>query len=46
MYAIRSYYDELNLNVEHYIISSGIKEIIEGTPIAKEFNQIYACEYS
>ncbi|MBN2879426.1 MAG: haloacid dehalogenase-like hydrolase [Clostridia bacterium] len=42
---INAYGEELKLNVEHYIISSGIKEIIEGTPIAGEFNQIYACEY-
>lgn len=42
---INAYGDELGVNVEHYIISSGLKEIIEGTPIAKEFEQIYACEY-
>ena len=27
---------------EHYINSSGLKEIIEGSPIAKEFHHIYA----
>ena len=42
---INKHGEDLGLNVEHYIISSGLKEIIEGTPIAKEFNQIYACEY-
>ncbi len=31
--------------VEHYIVSSGIKEIIEGTEIAKHFKKIYACEF-
>ena len=31
--------------VEHYIISSGLSEIIEGTPIAKYFKRIYACEF-
>jgi len=36
---------KLGLNIEHYIISSGLKEIIEGTSIAKEFDEIYACEY-
>ena len=30
------------VKVEHYINSSGLKEIIEGTPIAKEFRHIYA----
>jgi len=31
--------------VEHYIISSGLKEMIEGTSIAKEFEQIYASSF-
>lgn len=31
--------------VEHYINSSGLKEMIEGTPIAKEFKEIYACSF-
>jgi len=31
--------------VEHYIVSSGIKEIIEGTSIAHHFRKIYACEF-
>lgn len=35
----------LGVQVEHYIISSGIKEIIEGTEIAKHFKKIYACEF-
>ena len=30
------------VRVEHYINSSGLKEIIEGSPIAKEFKHIYA----
>lgn len=31
--------------VEHYVLSSGLKEIIEGSGIAHEFKQIYACEF-
>lgn len=31
--------------VEHYVISSGLKEIIEGTSISKEFKSIFACEF-
>ena len=31
--------------LEHYIISSGMAEIIEGTSIAPEFRRIYACRY-
>ena len=30
---------------EHYIISSGLREIIEGTPIAPEFKEIYAASF-
>lgn len=37
--------DEMGVNVEHYIISSGLKELIEGTSIAKYFKQIYACSF-
>ena len=33
------------LTVEHYVISSGIREIIEGTEIAHEFRRIYAAEF-
>lgn len=39
---INSYAKSLNLTVEHYIISSGLKEIIEGTPIKNFFTEIYA----
>lgn len=34
-----------DVTVEHYIVSSGITEIIEGTPIAKNFKKIYGCTY-
>lgn len=33
------------LVIEHYIVSSGLSEIIEGTAIAQHFKAIYACEY-
>ena len=42
---INEYGKELGVNVEHYIVSSGIKEMILGTPIAKHFKKIYACSY-
>lgn len=42
---INEYAESKDAKVEHYIISSGIKEIIEGCSIAKEFKRIYACEY-
>ncbi|MCI5773462.1 MAG: haloacid dehalogenase-like hydrolase [Erysipelotrichaceae bacterium] len=31
--------------IEHYIISSGMKEMIKGTCIAKHFRKIFACKY-
>ena len=39
------YGEQLGLEIEHYIISSGLKEIIEGTEIADKFKEIYAAEY-
>ena len=33
------------VEVEHYIISSGLKEMIEGTSIAKHFKKIYASSF-
>lgn len=35
----------LGLSIKHYIISSGLKEMIEGTPIAHKFENIYACSF-
>lgn len=34
-----------DVDIIHYINSSGIEEIIEGTPIAKHFEEIYACRF-
>lgn len=42
---INSYGASLGLNLKHYIISSGLKEMIEGTSIADCFEEIYACSY-
>ncbi len=36
---------QMGVEIEHYIISSGTYEIIQGTPIAKYFKRIYACRY-
>lgn len=35
----------IGVSVEHYIISSGLKEIIEGSGISKKFKEIFACEF-
>ena len=38
--------DEFNdIEVRHYVISAGLKEIIDGTTIANHFHKIFACEY-
>jgi len=42
---VNEYARSRGLQPEHYIISSGLKEIIEGTPIAKEFKEIYAASF-
>lgn len=42
---IREYGKERGLIIEHYIITSGNKEIVEATSIAKEFKAIFGCEY-
>lgn len=33
------------VRVEHYIISSGLREIIEGSAIYGAFREVFACEY-
>lgn len=42
---INRYAEEAGVIVEHYVLSSGLKEIIEGTSIAQYFKRIYACEF-
>lgn len=42
---INAFGEECGVKIEHYVLSSGIKEMIEGTSIAHEFKKIYACEY-
>lgn len=42
---INKYGKSKGVKVEHYLISSGTKEIVEGCSIAKEFEEIYGCEF-
>ena len=42
---INAYGEALGAEVEHYIISSGLNEIIEGSKIYKNFKKTYACEF-
>lgn len=42
---INEYGREKGVIVEHYIISSGLKEMIEGTKVADKFKKIYASSF-
>ena len=42
---INAFGEEQGVTIEHYVISSGLREIIEGSGIAHEFREIYACEF-
>ena len=42
---IDAYGGTRGFQVKHYIISSGIREMIEGTPIARKFTAIYASAF-
>jgi 2-hydroxy-3-keto-5-methylthiopentenyl-1-phosphate phosphatase len=42
---INAFGESLGVTVEHYVLSSGIKEIIEGSPIANCFKEIYGCSF-
>ena len=49
---VEDWFDRINrfgerqgVTVEHYVISSGLREIIEGSAIASAFKEIYASEF-
>ena len=42
---VNAYGREKEIDIEHYIISSGLRELIRGTPIAKYFKEIFASGY-
>ena len=42
---INEFGHSLGVEVEHYVLSSGLREIIEGSGISHEFKEIYACEF-
>lgn len=42
---INDYGKSQGVIIEHYVISSGLKEIIEGSGISDKFKEIFACEF-
>ncbi len=42
---IKDYGAKKGIRVEHYLCSSGNKEIVSGSKIAKYFKEIYGCEF-
>lgn len=42
---INAFGETQGVTVEHYVISSGLREIIEGSVISGEFKEIYASEF-
>ena len=42
---INAFGESLGVEIEHYVLSSGLKEIIEGSGISHEFKMVYASEF-
>jgi len=42
---MNEYGAQQGVRVEHYVISSGLREFIEGCAIYREFKDVYACEF-
>ena len=42
---VNAFGETQGVRVEHYVISSGLREIIEGSSISGEFKEIYASEF-
>lgn len=49
---VETWFDRINqygksngLDIQHYIISSGLDAMIQGTAISTQFNKVYACKY-
>lgn len=42
---ITAFGDTLGLKVEHFVISSGLREMVLGTSIGDKFEQVFACDF-
>lgn len=42
---INAFAEERDLSLKHYIVSSGLKEMIKGCTIGSKFDHIYACQF-
>lgn len=42
---INQYGESIGVNIEHFVISSGFKDMIDGCAISDEFKNIFACQY-
>ena len=38
-------YQEYDIRLEHYIVSTGLTEIIKGSPVMQYINQVWGCEF-
>ena len=42
---INKFGENLGLEIKHYVISCGLKPMIEGSPIFDKFENVFACDY-
>lgn len=43
---VNAYASSIGLELEHYVVSSGLREMIEASPIASEFKHVFASGFS
>ncbi|MDN3557714.1 HAD family hydrolase [Halomonas maura] len=43
--AVNRFASDQSIALSHYIVSSGLEEMIRGTPVAKYFKKIFGCRY-
>jgi 2-hydroxy-3-keto-5-methylthiopentenyl-1-phosphate phosphatase len=43
---VNEYADQVSLALEHYVVSSGIREMIDGSPIRRHFKNVFASSFA